>query len=298
MFDALRIEARVDYDLLRAHLRGRTAGSHDGVPIVLNSLPKSGTHLAIKLLEHLPGICRVRLQLSQATRHRYRARGGESTVDLGIVWPVSASRRKVYRAIRRIPPGAFVTGHIPHDPDLSDYLRGEGTRMIVLTRDPRDVALSGARYVASSTSHPLHERFAAMTEDERLMATIVGITPEQGGHGMRNLRERVSAITSWQGLGLAQVVRYEDLVGPMGGGTASAQHASINRVANHVGVSLAPSEVGRIAGDLYGGTPTFRKGRTGSWREQFRPAHLAAAGPLIQDLLVELGYEDDESWWR
>lgn len=298
MFDNLRMPVRVNYDLIRARGKSLFKPSSGSSPVVLNTLPKAGTHLAIKLLQQLPGMSQVRLLLSQASNVQYPVRGHEDAVPLGVVWPLPASRVKVTRTIRRLPPGAFISGHVPHDPTLLALLAELGVRMVVLVRDPRDVAVSGARYIGGSTSHPLHARLSAMTPSERLMAAIVGMEPDARGFGMKDLRQQVVSVTNWDQLPLAHAVRYEELVGPLGGGTVEAQHAAIAKVAEHVGVSVTETQVEEIGLGLYGGTPTFRKGTTGSWREHFGPEHLEAAGPLIEDLLVDLGYEDDMSWWR
>lgn len=298
MRESLRTTARIEYDLVRARVRASLRRAGGTAPIVLNSLPKSGTHLLIKLLEELPGISRVRLQLAPRLQPRFAACPGERTVDLGVVWPSPVSRQKVERAIRTLPSGAFITAHVPHAPDLAEMMQASGIRMVVLTRDPRDVAVSGARYLASEAGHRLHGPFAAMSEVERLMAAIVGVPPEADGRGMRDLRSRVTSMTGWGHEPFAHLTRYEDLVGPAGGGSLAAQRKAIVGIAQHLGVPVMPSEVDRIAGVVYGGTPTFRKGRAGAWRDHLGPEHLSAAGPLLEDLLIEQGYEQDGAWWH
>lgn len=283
------------YDLLRARLRARRPGAVADAPVLLNSLPKSGTHLMIRLLEELPGLTRIRSQLAPRARGRYLAGPDEPVIDIGIGSPVSVSRAKVVRTLRRLPRGAFMTAHVGYEPELAEDLAAGGVRVLVMVRDPRDVAVSAARYLASSTGHRLHERFAAMGEADRLLAVIVGVD-DPNGPGLRDLRQRVTAITAWKGQPHVAVVRFEDLVGPRGGGRSDAQAAAISAVAAHLGIELSAAEVRGVAGRIYGGTPTFREGMRGTWQAHFGPVHRAAAAALVGDLLSDMGYEADGRW--
>jgi hypothetical protein len=41
---------------------------------------------------------------------------------------------------------------------------------------------------------------------------------------------------------------------------------------------------------------TFRAGKTGGWKEHFTPEHKALFKEVAGDLLVQLGYEQDNDW--
>jgi hypothetical protein len=43
-------------------------------------------------------------------------------------------------------------------------------------------------------------------------------------------------------------------------------------------------------------SPTFRTGKVGSWRSQFSPENKALFKEIAGDLLVRLGYEQDNNW--
>jgi hypothetical protein len=53
-------------------------------------------------------------------------------------------------------------------------------------------------------------------------------------------------------------LRFEDLVGPEGGGTTTAQHEAIARPAEFLNLSV---DISAVASGLNGGTRTFRRGR-------------------------------------
>jgi hypothetical protein len=43
-------------------------------------------------------------------------------------------------------------------------------------------------------------------------------------------------------------------------------------------------------------SPTFRSGKTGSWRAAFSPENKKLFKDLAADLLIRLGYEKDTGW--
>ena len=82
-------------------------------------------------------------------------------------------------------------------------------RSIFLVRDPRDVALSDAHYIARSPRHPRHAAFAAeATVRDRVVLRIRG-RPEQG---VAPLARMLACQAGWLRSG-ALVLRFEDLVG-------------------------------------------------------------------------------------
>ena len=75
-------------------------------------------------------------------------------------------------------------------------------------------------------------------------------------------------------------VRYEDLVGPRGGGTAGAQLDAVTRLVGHVGADVDPLQV---AAKIYDpGSWSFHQGRTGAWRDHFTERNLARFRGRIQ----------------
>lgn len=289
------VQAQVGYDLIRTRVtRSLRNGRLPDRPVILNSLPKSGTHLGIKLLESLPGLGRVRVPLRNLTADLFPA--SDRGIAVGVASPASADRDRLMGWLARVPPGAFVAAHVPYTNEFSELLSGLGYRMVLVLRDPRDVAVSSAAHLFSRSQHTLQKTFSVMSPDDRLLASINGIVADAGE--LRDLRARVQSMTAWMSESYTVTVRFEDLVGPAGGGDASLQAASIASVADHIGVTLTDSEIEAIGQSLFGGTATFRQGRIGGWGSEFGQVHRSAAGPLIQDILVDLGYEDDDAWWR
>lgn len=279
-----------------AWLRGRRAKEVTG-PVFVNSLPKSGTNLLLKLMRSLPGMHEVRLKLNHQQASRYRVQAGELSVPAGVATPAEINLGRLIRTLGWLSPGAWFRGHVPYSETFCDLLATSGIKMILMVRDPRDVVVSSAAYLASRSGHRLSASFGPLSEEERVLASITGLPARDGHSEMRNIGERVASIVPWMSEPFVYVTRFERLVGSAGGGSEQAQIEEVRNIAAHVGVPLSQEEAQHLAVDLFGGTHTFRKGQIGAWSEVFTERHVTAAKPLLDNLLIELGYETTNTWF-
>lgn len=236
--------------------------------IIINSVPKSGTHLVERALQLMGVSARPPLFLSSADTSWFAAEGGEATVPIGVGMPVMASVAKLRARLETLPEGQVVTGHVPYSPDMASLLEELGYRMLLALRDPRDIAVSLAHHIATQPGHRLHQRFQAMTPDERLMATICGM------EGLLSLDRRMAAVLPWRGERFALAVEFEELVGSRGGGDDAKQMRCLQMICAHLG--MAEVDLKATARDLFGQSATFRRGMIGQWRTAFTAAHHAA----------------------
>jgi hypothetical protein len=91
-----------------------------------------------------------------------------------------------------------------------------------------------------------------------------------------------------------QVVRFEDLIGPKGGGDPAKQDWIISELLDYLDLNRTPSQVEELKDDLFGGTHTFRAGKIDQWRQDM-PSDLyrlvmdeISSIPFIQ----QLGYTE------
>ena len=296
--------------------------------VVANSIPKSGTHLLDRLLvllgfgqvdlggprllksgdrfplldrrlkrilgnrgpEDVLGIGPHLVEGGRFPPARRFLRGRGEKVTVGGVSPRQISRRWLAGRLARVPEGCFVTAHCIYTPELAGLFREGGMRTVCILRDPRDVAVSQMHYLKQLKNHFAHEAYMALPSDsERLMVSIRG--GELGGRRLRPLAERYGRFLGWERAGGAVMVRFEDLVGPEGGGSEEARRLAIGRVAKHLGVPVEERTIGLVGENLFGAGRTFRRGQIGGWREEFSEEHERAAGEVVGPLLVELGYE-------
>jgi hypothetical protein len=84
-------------------------------------------------------------------------------------------------------------------------------------------------------------------------------------------------------------VRYEDLVGPRGGGSRQRQVDAVDRVLRHFG---SDRDAEAVADRVYNPDSwSFYQGRTGGWRDRFTERNLARFTEQFGDVLAQYGYE-------
>ncbi len=247
---------------LRARLKPKA-----GHPTLCNSLPKSGTHLLERALCLHPDLYR---KLQPTLRNaNLAARGGLAGV-------LAKSR-----------PGQVLVAHLPFGIEDRDALRVSGTASIAMVRDPRDIVVSMVHYIPKRKRHPFYELFGSETDfSARLRLAIRGSSQ----HGLISIGERLRRFEGW--LDEADlVVRFEDLVGPTGGGDAATQTETIAAICKTAGVDGSEPRVAAIARRLVStDSPTFRAGRAGSWGEAFESEHETLFAESVGPLMGRFGY--------
>jgi len=273
-FDRLTIFLR---KIVRTQWRGMHPsafmGRFGGAKVLANSIPKAGTNLMERTLMFMPGM-----------------RMAPCRTLLG--WDGCSS--KTVRRIRRLRRGQFVNAHLPAHKGLLDLVEEDGIKTVFMIRDPRDVAISNYKYVCEiDATHYSHRYVADLPDDNaRLMAVIKGIDG-----AIASVGELWKRFDGWFHESNTLVVRYEDLIGPQGGGGTQAQLSTIASIASHLGSDLSGDELVRIASTVYSTkAPTFRNGKIGTWKEMFTFEHVAMFKEQTGDLLVRLGYEESNDW--
>lgn len=263
--------------------------------VLLNGPGKSGTHLLSDCLSLIP-------RMMFSGRHFALSEffyGPVGPSDFRKPEPSSPlDVRRLRKYLRRCPQGMFVTTHARFHPDFSELVKELRFKHILLLRDPRDVAVSHAFYMQRDALHQHHEYYTETlkSDEERLMASICGFE-EDAENYLPPIGESFGAYLPWTNDPSTLVVRFEDLIGPQGGGDAEKQLEEIERIGGFVERSLSQEKTSRVARSMYGkGSLTFRKGRAGGWRDHFTEAHKRAFKDTAGQLLIELGYESDTGW--
>ena len=266
------------------------------LPIVVNSLPKAGTNLLTHTLSLFPGVSDSGLHLGSTTAHRYGSnRRNLRRVPVGIDFPSLVSVESLRRTLKSLTSGSFANGHLPYSNELALLFAELNMRTILILRDPRDVAVSHAKYVANTKGHPLFDYYQGLSEHDRLMASITGISVPDGPT-LLNLRHRLVSLKSWEDEPFNYTTYFERLVGDRGGGSTESQVGELRCLADHLDIRCSNPEIERIASRAFGGTSTFRKGKIGGWRDEFHQEHKEVCKQMIGDLLVDMNYEWDNEW--
>jgi hypothetical protein len=269
--------------------------------VMINSVPKSGTNLVLRLLTLL-GFQESDFWIGHYliggrfsfVRRALRTRGPEKVV-IGVDVPEEISRGWLKARLDNVPDGSCIVAHCVYTEQMAKLLSQQRMRAVCIIRDPRDVAVSHMHYLKKQVQHPLHREYTKLPSDrERLLISIRG--GKLGRKNLQPLDQRYRRFLSWELDDNTVLVKFEDLVGSRGGGSAVAQRHTIEQIAAHLSLSVDQHRISTVQDNLFGSTNTFRRGQVGSWRSELPDEHRRAVKSVAGDLLIELGYEDGTDW--
>lgn len=197
----------------------------------------------------------------------------------------------------------FLTGHTEYNTALANNLIHKNYRIILLIRDPRDRLVSNANFILTDPL-PANHPFKNDLENKSLseLIDILMETPKKIRHnaGVEYHKKQLQWYNKHRNNCL--IIKFEDLVGPQGGGSTSKQLESLKKIYKHLNLQ-APKESNllKFASSLYGGTFTFdhgQKGQIGNWKNIFtekQKQHYKSIEGNCQ-LLIDLNYEKDDKW--
>ena len=256
-----------------------------GLPILFaNSFPKSGTHLLTQILQAFPQISPV----------------VNSGLPAVVTYAGDTARERLVAALlsdlQRFLPGDIGYGHLHAQLEIMEMLSSPAFAAYFILRDPRDVVVSHVHYVTEMEArHVLHDYYQnhLHTFEERLSASITGL--ESLSLPLPDIRQRFEPFIGWLDVPEVLTLRYEDLMQ-----NRSSQIQSIIEHAVRRGLPLNCSmsqAVEIIEHQLDPArSPTFRKGRIGTWRESFNAEHINIFKEIGGELLIQLGYENSLDW--
>lgn len=255
------------------------AGRTHGPVIVLNSLPKAGTHLIRRMVEAVPYM-----------------RPSYPTIFSGRSEQIPSAVRRI-RALSR---GQYVSAHMPYDLAIQAALSQRQARHVLLIRDPRDVVISFMKYATGmDRTHWLHTYLQGLSDDEsRLAACIRGVYPDEPVHPLHqpDVATDFKRYARWSGEEGVLTLRFEDLIGERGGGDRQRQIEGVGRLMDFIGYPLEPHRLEGIADNSFGKGSTFNRGKTGSWKSVFTEPNKELFKSVANDCLVRWGYERDDAW--
>ena len=252
-------------------------------PVLVNSFPKSGTHLLVQLAEGLPERINYGAFLASMTSSfQFRERSPENAG----------------RFIQGFVPGEIVRGHLFYDPRNVDDLARRNTVHFFIYRDPRDVVVSEAHYLREMNRwHRLAPYFRKLDSiEDAISLSITGFNPPIPGIGYPNIAERFARYEGWLSCDDCLSMRFEDLRGEgrdeivrrmaefyiaRSGDPAINADACVRSMTAHV----APHK-----------SHTFRSGQKAAWQQEFTAEHRRLFDELAGRLLIELGYEPNHDW--
>jgi hypothetical protein len=165
-------------------------------------------------------------------------------------------------------------------------------KVFFMQRDPRDILLSFLDYLMQRSRRHIFGGFAEYiplaaclnglaNDNERLLFLIENTAFDP----LRDLTQ-----SSWLRCHpMVCVVRFEDLIGPNGGGTLQAQDEAVQKIFNHLSCD---KEVAVVRDELFSlSSYTFNKGKAERWRSVFTSQHTRAFDAKYPGLIERFGYK-------
>jgi len=272
---------------------------------IVNSVPHSGTHLVSSILEiigyshalqfHWKTLSFKKVGLNWRTSllpGNYGIDNMEDKFYVSVASPQLVRADLIKKIIKKIKNNKYLLSHIPYSDIFADMLTDLHFKGITIIRDPRDMCLSMLNHIET---RPHHLAFEALynnlpSRKERLEAIAEGtkIQTTDGNRSFGNLKKMVNSILSWNKVDNFVLLKFENLVGTRGGGSADVQFQSINIILNHLNAEHLNVE--EIANNSFGKSGTFRKGKINRWKTELNEDEKKIF-KKYDNFIVSLGYE-------
>lgn len=247
-------------------------------PLLLNSIPKSGTHLLYQILEIFPFIDDKGEFIANIPSRPYRFR----------------TQKDINRRIGYITPGELIRSHLFYSDASKENLSRKHVIKYFIYRDPRDIAISEAMYLSEMNKwHEMSTYFKGLDVEERITLAIKGLESKKE---YPSIRERVSWYKGWFIDDKTLKVKFEDLVDNEK--KVQLIHDIVHHYQNSKKIDFDAKEVEKQA--LENIVPekshTFRSGNKKNWQDKFTSEHKTLFKDIAGDLLIDLGYETNLDW--
>ncbi len=226
-------------------------------PIIVTSFPKSGLHLLAQMMRPLA-------EPSPVFGGYYSERQ-MTTHENGGWGPGLRRETEVLKDLNDLQDGEQVWGHLAATEPIAGFLEDMGWPVIFLHRDLRDVAVSMAYHIESCDErnfpHPRKWTYRALPCHERRIQAVI-----EGYAGWPSLRDWYRQYAAWERLPWVLTLDFEML--------REVPNASAIRILEYLRertreVWPAGLEDDMVESILPEGSPTFRAGRVGDWKQEF-----------------------------
>ena len=251
-------------------------------PILINSIPKSGTHLLYQIFNNNPrGIVDNLSFIASMPSFTQQVQETNTLIN----------------KIKKIKKGELVRGHLFYNEQTAKALYEKNIINYFIYRDPRDIVISEANYLYNMNKwHRLHKYFRKFPNlDDRIMFSIKGNSFYKTYVKYPNIVERFNKYKGWLTSTNVYSIKYEELVGSNRDDEICkimnnylhqmSEELYLNDLVSKAIANIDPSK-----------SHTFREGGTQKWKKYFNKEHKNVFKELGGDLLIDLDYEKDFNW--
>ncbi len=270
-----------------------------GTRVIIDSLPKSGTHLLAKLVAGM-GFQDINIAILNDNYLDFSKKGDWDNwepIRAANLGDQIANPARIYcdttKALELLGPNQFCISHLEYKPKIKNAIAYNHISHLFIIRDLRDNICSMVDHRINLRAHAYNPDWyyylSALSSDEDRLITAI----EGRDRFLEPFASHLDYGAGWVDDPDTLVVRFEDLIGPSGGGEVDMQKRVIAQVAEFLGLTLANSEVDRLAATLWGGnTRTMNRGQRGSWDSRFTPRVEERFWEIYGPYMECLGYRE------
>lgn len=242
----------------------------------LVTIPKSGTHLTVKLLNMMTN-------RSPNSLNSERQNMTHEKFEICI----SNCKKSNQFAYNHTAPNAFNPYFLEFTEMHPEYVR------LLQIRDLRDLIVS---YVYHNNSTVIIEEMGGDYSFDEKLTHILRL---DNSPWAKSIELNIQMAIEWLNIPDVVILRFENLIGPKGGGKANIQKETIQKLAYCLGIQLSEETSNNIKDNLFGNTmgpnlsATFREGQIGSWQKHFTEEHLELFKQNWGHYQHQLGYPVD-----
>ena len=266
----------------QAILRWKRFSFHEAPPIFGNAKPKSGSHLLLQVLNGF----------TQIMPYRY--------VDADPIRTIAPDGRRrsqdeILANLKRTPTGVIGWGYVDATQENASFLTEAGRVNYFIYRDPRDMLVSQVFFATDMhEEHGMHDFYNTLPDfDERLKVAITGV--DQDGLKMVSVKQRYEGVFQWLEQKNVMCLRFEDLINNRDA-TLLSMLDEVEKTGYQIPTPREKALAILVEAIQPGKSHTFRSGKTGGWKNHFTDEHKVLFKDVAGDLLVRLGYEENNEW--
>jgi Sulfotransferase domain len=273
--------------------------------VLINTLPKSGTHLLSKAVElfgyrehfdipnvvgSTPMFLNYREAKNAAAHQLTDIPVTSAKVPIGTLVPFDVPLPLLRQWLAAIAPNRYILGHITWTAELAPLLTELEMAHVAIIRDPRAVVASLLSFVLDTRGMPnphfLEADFKKRSRLEQLDLILTGGYATEADLQIQNFAQVYRAMLAWQNEPDCLLLRFEDLIGEQGGGSEQKQQQVMEKIAQHLDCPItSPMPT------VYNTTArTFRQGKIDSWKDNLEADVLDYLTDYCLPLCDEAGY--------
>jgi len=281
--------------------------------LLINSLPKSGTHLLAKVAElcdyqeHFtePEVSQKKYNIPLFFNYRevknvlneagkYASFSSEAIL-VGSLTPIAVDSQTFKTYLSPLQNHRYILGHIAWNASLSKILTTLNYHHLFIIRDPRAVIASLLNFISNTVNMPkphfLQADFERLSSLQQLDLILEGGYAPLAEVKITPFSEIYFNMLSWQNDPHSLVVRFEALIGEQGGGSSVLQHETVKKIVNYLGYDFDTKMSDQVETIYNPKARTFRKGSINSWKSALDSKILQRIEDYCAPICQVAGYQ-------